>query len=187
MFPSSAMKSRLAYMNARDPQGVLSPRDHLLHRPLVITSPTDISNCVNSGGAGCFALPREYVQILAVLLNDGVSPTTGARLLQKSTVDDMFTNQIPSFPDFGRKGIPAAKPDLTNAVPDLYPGKNQGWGLTFMLSDGPTGRSNGTAHWAGVSLPSNLSRSEDHSVSVSHSTSCPMPENSTHSSLILLY
>ena len=70
----------------------------------------------------------------------------------------------------GRKGIPPAKPDLTNAIPDLYPGKEQGWGvsllcllvrvsyhpvlialqLTFMLSDGPTGRSPTTGHWAGL-------------------------------------
>lgn len=62
----------------------------------------------------------------------------------------MFENQIPKFPDFSRQGIPPAKPDLTNPIPDLYPGKQQGWGLTFMLSDGPTGRSDGTGHWAGL-------------------------------------
>ena len=66
----------------------------------------------------------------------------------------MFTNQISQFPDFGRQGIPAAKPDLTNAIPDIYPveGKPpQGWGLTFMLSNGgPTGRSKSTGFWAGL-------------------------------------
>ena len=90
------------------------------------------------------------VEILASLLNDGTSPTTGAQILRKETVDMMFENQIPNFPDFGRQGIPPAKADLTNPIPDLYPGKQQGWGLTFMLSDGPTGRSNKTAHWAGL-------------------------------------
>jgi len=150
MFPNVQMKEKLAYMNSRAPDGQLSPRDHLLHRPLVVQSQDDINSCVNSGGAGCFAKPREYCQILATLLNDGRSPITGAQILQKATVDVMFQNQIAQFPNFGRQGIAAAKPDLTNAIPDLYPGKNQGWGLTFMISDGPTGRSNSTAHWAGL-------------------------------------
>ena len=150
MFPSSAMKNALAYMNARAPDGQLSPRDHLLRRPLIVGSQDDIKSCVNSGGAGCFAKPREYCQILATLLNDGQSPTTGARILQKATVDAMFENQIPSFPNFGTQGIPPAKADLTNEIPSLYPGENQGWGLTFMLSDGPTGRSKTTGHWAGL-------------------------------------
>lgn len=150
MFPTSEMRARLAYMNARSPEGKTSPRDHLLHRPLCMFNAEEIKTCVNSGGAGCFAAPREYVKILAALLNDGTSPITGAKLLEKSTVDEMFKNQIPQFPDFGHKGIPPSKPDLTNPIPDLYPGKKQGWGLTFMLSDGPTGRSDGTAHWAGL-------------------------------------
>lgn len=98
------------------------------------------------------------LEILAVLLNDGVSPTTGARLLKKSTVDSMFVNQIPSMPDFGRQGIPAANPILTNPIPEIYPFTRdpkapQGWGLTFMLTledRGLTGRKKGTAHWGGL-------------------------------------
>lgn len=90
-------------------------------------------------------------EILAVLLNDGTSPQTGAKLLKKETVDEMFRNQIPEFPHFGAQGIPASKPDLTNAIPLLYPSTTpQGWGLTFMLTGGATGRSPGTAHWAGL-------------------------------------
>ncbi|RMZ77996.1 hypothetical protein DV737_g4113, partial [Chaetothyriales sp. CBS 132003] len=113
-FPSKEMKEKLAYMNARTPDGQLHPRDHLLHRPLVVESKEDIAATVNSGGAGAFAQPREYTKILATLLNDGTSPTTGAQILKKETVDEMFKNQIPQFPDFGRQGIVAAKPDLTN-------------------------------------------------------------------------
>ncbi|KIV86035.1 hypothetical protein PV11_01676 [Exophiala sideris] len=150
MFPSDEMKSKLAYMNARTLDGQLHPRDHLLHRPLVVETEQEIATCINSGGAGAFALPREYCQILATLLNNGTSPITGAQILKKETVDMMFENQIPSFPHFGKQGIPAAKSDLTNTIPDLYPGSQQGWGLTFMLSDGPTGRSSGTGHWAGL-------------------------------------
>ena len=150
MFPNKEMKERLAYMNARAPDGQLAPRDHLLHRSLVVETADDIKSCVNSGGAGCFAKPQEYCQILAMLLNDGTSPKTGAQILQKATVDEMTKNQITQSPDFAKQGIPPAKPDLTNEIPDLYPGKDQGWGLTFMISDGPTGRSDGTIHWAGL-------------------------------------
>ena len=89
-----------------------------------------------------------------MLLNDGTCPRTGSKLLHKKTVDEMFSNQIPQFPNYSRQGIPAAKPDLTNPVPELYPvpgNPPQGWGLTFMLSNGgATGRSNATAHWAGL-------------------------------------
>ena len=66
----------------------------------------------------------------------------------------MFKNQIPEFPNFGRQGIPDAKPDLTNPIPEIYPVSGnppQGWGLTFMLSNGGvTGRSKGTGFWAGL-------------------------------------
>ena len=66
----------------------------------------------------------------------------------------MFTNQIPDFPDFGRKGIRTAKPTYTNDIPDFYyqPREQpQGWGLTFMLTicEGATGRGENTAWWAG--------------------------------------
>ena len=37
----------------------------------------------------------------------------------------MFTNQIEKFPDFGRQGIPDAKPDLTNSIPEIYPVEGQ--------------------------------------------------------------
>ena len=66
----------------------------------------------------------------------------------------MFRNQIPEFPNYSRQAMPAAKPDLTNPVEELYPvagNPPQGWGLTFMLSNGgATGRSATTAHWAGL-------------------------------------
>lgn len=89
-----------------------------------------------------------------MLLNDGTCPRTGSKLLRKETVDEMFSNQIPRFPNYGRQSIPAAKPDLTNPIAEQYhvPGNPpQGWGLTFMLSNGgATGRSTSTGHWAGL-------------------------------------
>lgn len=60
MIPTKSMKSKLAYMNQRNPNGSLMSRDHLLRRPLVVESAEEISSCFNSGGAGCFAKPRDY-------------------------------------------------------------------------------------------------------------------------------
>jgi len=153
MFPNEDMKKRLASMHQRNQDGSLVERDHLLLKPLKASS-NEIGGILNSGGAGAFATPSDYAQIIATLLNDGKSAKTGVQLLKKETVDLMFTNQISQFPEFGRQGIPAAKPELTNAIPDIYPveGKPpQGWGLTFMLSNGgPTGRSKSTGFWAGL-------------------------------------
>ncbi|KAL2841674.1 beta-lactamase/transpeptidase-like protein [Aspergillus pseudoustus] len=156
MIPNKDMRSRLAYMNFRDSEGKLRGRDHLLRLPLVVDpdNEDEVKRVFNSGGAGMFATPGDYCKVLAVLLNDGTCPRTGAKLLQKQTVDEMFTNQIPHMPNYSRHPIPASKPDLTNPIPELYPVAGdppQGWGLTFMLSNGgPTGRSLGTAHWAGL-------------------------------------
>lgn len=180
MVPTEEMKSRLAYMNHRDHNGNLHPRDHLLRGALVLRSKEEAEGFFNSGGAGMFGKPRDYcskssflcslqfeylpwvytmltdahAEILAMLLNDGKCPKTGAEILKPSTVAEMFTNQIPDFPNFGRQGLAASKPELTNQIPELYPvpgNPPQGWGLTFMLSNGgPTGRSKTTANWAGL-------------------------------------
>ncbi|SPO06462.1 probable related beta-lactamase [Cephalotrichum gorgonifer] len=155
MIPTADMKSKLAHMHERNADGKIRERNHLLRAPLVVNTADKVAVAAvfNGGGAGFFAKPQEYTKVLAVLLNDGTCPRTGVQILRKDTVDEMFKNQIPNFPNFGRQGIPAAKPDLTNPVPDIYPVGDapQGWGLTFMLSNSDaTGRSKGTAHWAGL-------------------------------------
>ncbi|RFU81098.1 hypothetical protein TARUN_1107 [Trichoderma arundinaceum] len=156
MFPNKDMRNRLAYMHTRDPDGTIRPRDHLLRIPLVV-DPDDESETrlvFNSGGAGMFARPQEYCKVLAVLLNDGTCPRTGTQLLRKETVNEMFRNQIPQFPNYSRQRIPASKADLTNAIGELYPVSGsppQGWGLTFMKTNGGgTGRSTEAVHWAGL-------------------------------------
>ncbi|KAJ6071664.1 hypothetical protein N7499_009678 [Penicillium canescens] len=153
MIPTSAMKEKLAYMHQRDSTGRISPRDHLLRRPLTVENKSDVESLFNSGGAGCFSTPQDYCQILAILLNDGTSPSTGSQLLKKDTVDEMFRDQIANLPPLSEKYIPDAKPDLTNSGTGLHPtvaGDRQGWGLTFLLSGGLTGRSVGTAQWSGL-------------------------------------
>jgi CubicO group peptidase (beta-lactamase class C family) len=127
----------------------------LQRAPLLNNTPQQQKEIFNSAGAGCFAQPREYTKIIATLLNDGISPTTKARILKPETVDLMFSNQIPNMPNFGREKIQAAIPELTNEIPELYPQpkeQEQGWGLTFMLTihEGATGRGRNTGWWAGL-------------------------------------
>lgn len=176
MFPTAQMKKKLAFMHQRSPDGSLYTRDHPFRLPLIADA-EERKSCFNSGGAGCFANPQEYcrksilpkctliscyeasdspqIEILATLLNNGVSPKTGAVILHQSTIDEMFTNQIPEHPNFARKPIEAAKPDLVNNVVEFFPQphyQEQGWGLTFMITPhpAPTGRGANAVHWAGL-------------------------------------
>ncbi|KAF2754872.1 beta-lactamase/transpeptidase-like protein [Pseudovirgaria hyperparasitica] len=153
MFPSTEMKAQLAAMHQKYPDGKLVERDHLLRRSLFSTTPEEQDRIFNSGGAGCFSKPTEYIP---ALLNDGTSPSTGYPILSSKTVDEMFKNQIPQFPNFGHDGLPGAKPDMTNPIPDMYPQDGnppQGWGLSFFMTiePGVTGRGRNTGWWAGIS------------------------------------
>ncbi|TKA32527.1 hypothetical protein B0A50_01635 [Salinomyces thailandicus] len=157
MFPTKHMKQQLACMHQRWPgqPGKSEERDHMYREPLLAETEHEKKHIFQSGGAGAYAKPAEYVQVLATLLNDGKSPNTGAQILKKETVDEMFKNQIPNMPDFARNPIPAAKAEQTNPAPELYPQEGnppQGWGLSFMMTiePGATGRGKNTAWWAGI-------------------------------------
>jgi len=156
MFPTDEMKAQLAYMNARAPDGslALNKDGHLNRRPLYATSKEEIAATFHQGGAGCFARPTQYCQIIATLLNDGTHPGTGQQILKKETVDQMFTNQIPDLPNFARQGIDPPKRLLANPLPELYPEPHdipQGWGLTFFLHLRESAvHSEGTGWWAGL-------------------------------------
>ncbi|KAE8151339.1 beta-lactamase/transpeptidase-like protein [Aspergillus avenaceus] len=153
MIPTAEMKKNVVYMHQRAADGQLSVRDHLLRRALTVKTEEDIKSYFNSGGAGCFSTAQEYSQILAVFLNNGTSPKTGKQLLKKETVDEMFRNQVGHLPPLSEKHLPDAKPDLVRYAIGVHPtvqGDRQGWGLTFCISGGSTGRSLGTAQWSGI-------------------------------------
>ncbi|KAF2148788.1 beta-lactamase/transpeptidase-like protein [Myriangium duriaei CBS 260.36] len=156
MFPTKSMMSNLAGMHQRYPgSDTLHVVDHPM-RAVFRNMPEDQKKYyIQSGGAGLFSKPTDYLQVLATLLNEGTSPKTGARILSSKTVDEMFKNQIPQFGQFGRQGIPAAKPEWTNPLPDMMPQQgnpDQGWGLSMALNiqPGDTGRSGGAGGWAGI-------------------------------------
>ena len=121
MLPTNEMKKNLAYMHQKWPgQSAAEERDHIYREPIIAESEEEKRHIFHSGGAGAFAQPKEYVQVLVALLNDGTHPK-GGEILKKETVEEMFKNQIPEFPDFARQGIPAAKSEQTNAMPEMYP------------------------------------------------------------------
>ena len=93
-------------MNTRNPaDGKVYPNlnGHIVRPQLIARTDEEKKQIFNAGGHGCFAKPSEYVQIIACLLNDGKHAKTGHQLLMKETVDEMFKNQIPEFPDYGRQ------------------------------------------------------------------------------------
>ena len=60
MIPTQEMKSKMAYMNHRENDGTLRPRDHLARLPVAVSSKEEAERTFNSGGGGMFAQPREY-------------------------------------------------------------------------------------------------------------------------------
>lgn len=138
MRPTADQLSRFAKLHQRAADGSLTERDHVY----------SMNASFESFGAGFFAKGSEYTKVLAALLDDG------GKILSKESVDQMFTNQIPQWPDYGRRGIPAAKPEFTNPLPELFPQGDapQGWGISFMQTVEPTqtGRGANVGWWAGI-------------------------------------
>lgn len=144
MRPTQDMRERLVNLHQKHPDGKMTQREHVY----------SLDAEFESFGAGYFAKGSEYTKLLAMLLNNGVGPKTGKRVLSQNSVDTMFTNQIPQWPNYGRRASPPGKPEYTNALPELYPQGDapQGWGISFMLTIEPTdtGRGNNTAWWSGI-------------------------------------
>lgn len=68
MIPTQEMRDKLAYMHAKDQEGTLRPRDHLLRMPLVVShdNKAEAAAVFHSGGAGMFAKPQEYCSELSL-------------------------------------------------------------------------------------------------------------------------
>ena len=116
--PQSQCCGRTEGRHARQ---AIGERDHILREPLYAETKEEQEKLFNSGGAGGYAQPSQYVQVLAALLNDGKSPKNGAEILKPETVKLMWENQIPEHPDFAREGLTPAKAEMSNAAPEIYP------------------------------------------------------------------
>jgi CubicO group peptidase (beta-lactamase class C family) len=154
MFPSKEAQKNLAHMHQRDTDGTLKKREHLYDGPLSCAKENQ-KDFLQSGGAGLWSRPSEYIKVLAALLNDGTNPQTQNRILKKESVDLMWENQIPSQPDFARANVPPADPSLVNQAADMYPQPGnppQGWGFGgfITIEPGPSGRGANTLWWMGL-------------------------------------
>ncbi|KAH7381741.1 beta-lactamase/transpeptidase-like protein [Pyrenochaeta sp. MPI-SDFR-AT-0127] len=155
MFPTKETQENLAHMHQRDGEGKLTEREHLFKAALAQDTKEKQDKFFQAGGAGLFATPKEYIKILAAILNDGTSPTTGKTILKKETVDLLWKNQIPDQPDFARNGPPPVDATLVNHAPEFYPQPGnppQGWsyGGFLTIAPGPTGRGANTMWWMGL-------------------------------------
>ncbi|KAA6409412.1 MAG: hypothetical protein FRX48_06965 [Lasallia pustulata] len=127
------MRQKLAGMHSRSEDGVVRGIPHP-YKP----ARTEMAEAetFHSGGGGLLSNAPDYCQLLATLLNDGTSPLTHARLLQKPTIDQMFSPQLPTWESsYATAGCPISRPDLVNvALEDGLPlTGRQNWGLSFLL------------------------------------------------------
>lgn len=98
-----------------------------------------------AGGHGLHSTPRDYLKFQQALLNDGTFD--GTTILQKSTVDAAFTNQIGDidFPAAIATADPTATHDFNAGV-----GFKWGYGLLLNTDDLPGRRRAWSGAWAGL-------------------------------------
>ncbi|MHA6793698.1 serine hydrolase domain-containing protein [Pseudonocardia bannensis] len=98
-----------------------------------------------AGGHGLYSTPRDYLKFQRALLGGGT--LDGTQILQRSTVDAAFTNQIGDL-DFPAE-IPTADPTATHDF-NAGPGYKWGYGLLLNTQDVPGMRKAGSGAWAGL-------------------------------------
>jgi len=98
-----------------------------------------------AGGHGLYSTPRDYIRFERALLRGG--ELDGERILQESTVQAAFTNQIGDL-DFPAE-IPTADPGATHSF-NAGPGNKWGYGLLLNSEDIPGMRRAGSGAWAGL-------------------------------------
>ena len=135
MTPS--MRSRLARIHQREPNGSLTPL-------MDLELPQDPE--VHMGGHGLYSTVGDYMRFIRMWLNDGAGE--GGRVLKKETVLAAERNGLG---DKKIKMLPGVIPSLSNDA-EFFPGMPKSWALTFMINDvaAPTGRPAGALAWAGL-------------------------------------
>ena len=98
-----------------------------------------------AGGHGLYSTPNDYIRFEQALLRGG--ELDGVRILEKSTVDEAFTNQIGAL-DFPAS-IATADPASSGSF-NAGPGYKWGYGLLLNTQDIPGMRRAGSGSWAGL-------------------------------------
>lgn len=98
-----------------------------------------------SGGHGMYSTPRDYLRFQRMLLGHGA--LDGVRILERSTVDKAFTNQVGTL--FFPEHIETAAPALSH---DFSPGPGHKWGYGLLLNtvQRPGMRAVGSGGWLGL-------------------------------------
>lgn len=130
------LRSRLAKVHQRDPDGTLRPI------PFEVVQEPEFE----LGGGGLYSTAGDYLRFVRTILNDGF--LEGARVLCSSTVLEMARNQIG---ELRVQAMRTALPALSNDA-EFLPGIDKTWGLGFQinLACTPTGRPAGGLMWAGL-------------------------------------
>jgi CubicO group peptidase (beta-lactamase class C family) len=130
-FAAETQAERTATIYARTPKGLVPTPDPT---PMVL------------GGGGLYSTVSDYLRFLRMLLAGG--SLDGQRILQSTTVDDMFRNQIGELRVTpGGSQMPAVSNDF-----DMGFGAPASWGLGFLRHESATaaGRPAGSVSWAGL-------------------------------------
>jgi methyl acetate hydrolase len=99
-----------------------------------------------SGGGGLYSTVSDYTRFMRALINGG--SLDGQEILDSSTVDMMFQNQISGLTvEPGQSQLP----EISNGF-DMGFGASAKWGLGFLLHTNgiESGRSRGSVSWAGL-------------------------------------
>jgi len=133
--PSPAQRADLVPVHLRGEDGAWTPSAVELH-----PEPEYFA-----GGHGLYSTPRDYLRFQRALLGGG--EVDGTRILQESTVEAAFSNQIGDldFPAHITSADPASTADFTAG-----PGYKWGLGLLLNTEDVPGRRRAGSGAWAGL-------------------------------------
>lgn len=134
---SPDMRTRLAVIHARLPDGGLAPLD--------LEIPQDAE--VDMGGHALYGTCGDYLKFVRMILNKGQGEK--GRVLKAETVEAMSKNQFPEGMEV--PSIVSADLSLSNHFP-LPPDNPHFWSLAFMINSKPlpTGRKGGSLMWAGL-------------------------------------
>ncbi|KIW29236.1 uncharacterized protein PV07_05061 [Cladophialophora immunda] len=144
--PPGKKNTFLVHMDASDGAGLVGVPD----------AKHNESPVVWGGGGFLYSTMNDYAKLLAALLNNGTSPTTGNSILKPETVQNLLFQDLLG-PEVDRSGVGEVTASVPQAslegsfLPSL-PTEKRGWsaGLLINHEDLPFGRKSGSGAWAGL-------------------------------------